>query len=233
MNQVTLHSSESLDSKPDGIILVDKPGNMTSFGVVARVRRVLSQKHGKRIKVGHTGTLDPFATGLIILTVGSECKKAQFYSKKDKIYQAKIKLGETSSTGDPEGVITKESSPAMPSLKQVEQALKQFEGIISQTPPIYSAIKIDGQRAYKLARAGKEVEMPSRQVQVFYIKLLNYKYPYLEIEVKVSSGTYIRSLAEDIGLALNTGAHCTELRRLAVGEWQVSDALALRDIMSQ
>ena len=139
----------------DGILLIDKPSNMTSFGVVARVRRVLSEKAGKKVKVGHTGTLDPFATGLMIIVVGKECKNAEKYSKLDKVYEATIRLGQTSTTGDPEGEITDVPGP-VPEFADVEKALVAFTGEITQTPPIYSAIKINGQRAYKLARKGEK-----------------------------------------------------------------------------
>lgn len=132
----------------DGIILIDKPAGMTSFGVVARMRRVLTQQANKKVKVGHTGTLDPFATGLMILVIGKECKNAGHYSKLDKVYEAIFRLGQTSSTGDPEGDIT-EVSDKQPSRADIDRILPQFTGEISQRPPMFSAIKIDGQRAYK------------------------------------------------------------------------------------
>lgn len=212
----------------DGTILIDKPAEMTSFGVVARVRRLLTQQKGTKVKVGHTGTLDPFATGLMIIVIGKECKNAEFYSKKDKVYEAMIRLGQTSTTGDPEGEIT-DISDVIPSLEQVQQALKQFIGEITQRPPIYSAIKVGGERAYKLARAGKVVEMPERQVMVYDLECINYTYPELRIRAHVSSGTYIRTLAEDIGKILRTGAYCTALRRTAIGDWKIDDAQTLQE----
>jgi tRNA pseudouridine55 synthase len=210
----------------DGIILIDKPANMTSFGVVARIRRVLSQQQSKKVKVGHTGTLDPFATGLMIIVVGKECKNASSYSKLDKVYDATIRLGQTSTTGDPEGELTDIDS-AIPSQKEIEKALDKFKGEIRQRPPIYSAIKINGERAYRLARDGKEVEMPERQVTIHSSELADYLYPYLKIRVHVSSGTYIRSLAEDIGRELGVGAYCTELRRISIADWRVDQAKLL------
>lgn len=213
----------------NGIILIDKPSGMTSFGVVARVRRVLSQKQGKKIKVGHTGTLDPFATGLMILVIGKECKNAGTYSKLDKIYEATIKLGQTSTTGDTEGEIT-EISDLVPTIQDIEKVLKKFTGEITQRPPIFSAIKIDGQRAYKLARNGKQIEMPERQVTIFELDLMDYSYPELKIRVHVSSGTYIRSLAEDMGVALDTGAYCTQLRRISISKWSVDQADSLQNM---
>ncbi|MFZ1361283.1 MAG: tRNA pseudouridine(55) synthase TruB [Candidatus Saccharimonadales bacterium] len=212
----------------DGIILIDKPANMTSFGVVARVRRVLSQRAGKKVKVGHCGTLDPFATGLLILCVGKECKNAGAYMKHDKVYEATFRLGQESTTGDPEGDVT-DISDKQPTHEEVEKVLRQFTGEIQQRPPIFSALKIDGVRAYKLARDGKEVEIPLRTITIHSLELIDYIYPELKIRTHVSSGTYIRSLGVDIGKALGTGAYCTQLRRTSIAEWQVSDAEMLAD----
>lgn len=238
----------------DGIILIDKPADMTSFGVVARVRRVLSeQQKGKeqpeqlampvpgamrktvgvshkrqRVKVGHCGTLDPFATGLLILCVGKECKNAGTYMKHDKVYEATFRLGQESTTGDPEGELT-DISGKVPTREEIEQVLSQFTGSIQQRPPIFSALKIDGVRAYKLARDGQEVEIPLRTITIHSLELIDYTYPELKIRTHVSSGTYIRSLGVDIGKALGTGAYCSELRRTSIAKWSVSDAQALAD----
>lgn len=212
--------------KEDDVILVDKPAGITSFGVVARIRRRLSEQLGKKAKVGHTGTLDPFATGLMIIVTGKECRNAMQYSKLDKEYEATFVLGKNSSTGDPEGEVT-DVSDTVPSLDAVEIVLSHFRGEITQRPPMFSAIKINGRRAYDLARKGEVVEMPERQVTVFSLELLDYTYPELKIRVHVSSGTYIRSLAEDIGKELGIGAYCTELRRTKVAEWSVVDAMPI------
>ena len=213
----------------DGILLIDKPAGMTSFGVVARVRRVLTQHYGKKVKVGHTGTLDPFATGLMIIVVGKECKNAGMYSKLDKVYEATIHLGQTSTTGDPEGEII-DVSDGVPTLEEVSEALASFTGEITQRPPIYSAIKIGGERAYKLARAGQVVDMPERQVTVHSLKLIDYTYPNITIRTHVSSGTYIRTLAEDIGATLGTGAYCTQLRRVSIADWTIDTAVSLANL---
>lgn len=210
----------------DSVLRVDKPAGITSFGVVARVRRRLSEQLGKKAKVGHTGTLDPFATGLMIIVTGKECRNAMNYSKLDKEYEAVFRLGQTSTTGDPEGEIT-DVSTIEPSREAIEAALGQFRGEITQRPPIFSAIKINGRRAYDLARKGEVVEIPERQVTVFSLELLDYEYPNVRIRTHVSSGTYIRSLAEDIGKVLETGAYCSELRRTKVGEWSVEGAWAI------
>lgn len=212
----------------DGILLIDKPAGMTSFGIVARIRRVLSEQQGKKVKVGHTGTLDPFATGLMILVIGKECKNAGLYSKLDKTYEATIRLGQTSTTGDQEGEITNVSD-VIPTQTKVKEVLEKFTGEITQRPPIYSAIKVNGQRAYKLARAGKPVEIPERQVTIHSLEIINYKYPEIQIRANVSSGTYIRTLAEDIGAALGTGAYCTQLRRVSIGKWNIAKAQTLND----
>ena len=208
--------------------MINKPAGMSSFGVVARVRRVLSRDQGRKVKVGHTGTLDPFATGLMILVIGKECRNAGDYSKLDKVYTATIRLGQNSTTGDPEGELT-DISTDTPDLASVQMTLEKFTGKITQKPPIYSAIKINGQRAYKLARAGEAVEMPERQIEIFSLELIDYSYPLIKIRTHVSSGTYIRTLAEDIGTALGTGAYCSELRRVSINKWNVSDAKKLSD----
>lgn len=212
----------------DGIILIDKPAEMTSFGVVARVRRVLTQAAQKKVKVGHTGTLDPFATGLMILVIGKECKNAEQYSKLDKVYEATFRLGQISTTGDPEGGVTNVSADE-PTREELEAVIARFRGAIMQRPPIFSAIKIAGKRAYKLARDGQEVEIPERPVTIHSLEVLEYVYPELKIRTHVSSGTYIRSLGVDIGEALGTGAYCTQLRRLSISKWSVEDAQTLTD----
>lgn len=206
------------------MILIDKPANISSFGVVSVIRRFLTSKSGKKSKVGHTGTLDPFATGLLILLVGDECKEAEKYSKLDKTYETSIMLGQNSSTGDPEGQKTK-ISDKKPSIEEIKTVLSCFIGDIKQIPPIFSAIKINGVRAYKIARSGNEtISMPERDVCIYDIDIISYSYPILSIRAHVSSGTYIRSLAFDIGSKLGTGGYCQTLRRTSVGEWSVADA---------
>jgi len=204
------------------IIFVDKPSGMSSFGAVARVRRILSQREGHKVKVGHTGTLDPFATGLLILLAGKATKKAPELTKKDKVYEATIRLGATSTTGDPEGEIA-ETGATIPTREEIEAVLPQFRGEIQQTPPAFSAIKINGQRAYKLARAGKDVEIPSRTVTIYELEITDYEAPILKIRTHVSSGTYIRTLAEDLGKALGCGAYCTELRRTKIADYDIAE----------
>ncbi|MBQ2660995.1 tRNA pseudouridine(55) synthase TruB [Candidatus Saccharibacteria bacterium] len=262
-----------MEKDENQIILVDKPAGISSFGVVAKVRGYLKSQFGHKVKVGHTGTLDPFATGLLILLSGKNTKKSNEFLKKDKVYEATLKLGFTSTTGDPEGVITETTSSkhgetktkeigisnrqiqtslvegiseaaaemerpspvktgardATPKLTDVEFAVQPLTGTISQKVPQFSAIKIDGERAYKLARAGKSFDTPTRTVTIYSIEILDYSYPFLTIRTHVSSGTYIRTLAEDIGEKLGTGAYLTALRRIKIADYQVSDAHPLSD----
>lgn len=208
----------------DKIILIDKPAGISSFGVVAKVRGKLKAEFGHKVKVGHTGTLDPFATGLLILLSGKMTKKSADFLKLDKIYEADLKLGLTSTTGDPEGEIMKKDVFLTPDINNIKSALSKFIGLIQQTPPKFSAIKINGRRAYKLAREGKDFEIPSREVTIYSIEILSYNYPELKIRVHCSSGTYIRTLAEDIGEALGTGAYLTALRRLQIGSYNIKNA---------
>ncbi len=214
----------------DRIILIDKPAGISSFGVVAKVRARLRDEFGHKVKVGHTGTLDPFATGLLILLSGKMTKKSGDFLKLDKVYEATLKLGYVSSTGDPEGEIQEYPSEGPEderSEKDVSLVLNSFVGEIEQTPPRFSAIKINGERAYKLARKGKDFEIPSRKVTIYSIEILDYNYPELKIRCHVSSGTYIRTLAEDIGKKLGTGAYLTSLRRLKIANYDVKDASVL------
>ncbi len=227
------------------ILLVDKPAGWTSFDVVAKLRGQLKATYRaqgitptkRQLKVGHAGTLDPFATGLLVLLFGEGTRQAETFLKLDKTYEATVLLGSVSTTGDPEGDVSpyvkSDSLPgSIPTEQQIRETLLQFEGTITQTPPAYSAIKIDGKRAYDLARAGKEVVIPARTVTIYSIELLSYEYPELRIRTHVSSGTYIRTLAEDIGQALGVGAYCRDLRRLTIGEWHIEDARTVVDIIS-
>ena len=219
-----------------GILLVDKPATWTSFDVVNYVRRIVAEHEGKKpknCKVGHTGTLDPFATGLLVLLIGKEyTKKAAELSKVDKTYEVTMRLGNTSTTGDPEGKITAVSD-TIPTPESIQEALEGFKGQIEQVPPAFSAIKVDGQRAYKLAREGKEVKIEPRKVTINRLELVDYSYPEVKFVADVSSGTYIRTLVEDIGNALGTGAYTTELRRTQVGSLSVDDSITPKSIDAQ
>ena len=211
------------------VILIDKPAGISSFGVVARVRRYLSQKAGKKIKVGHTGTLDPFATGLLILLSGKATKLSNQFLKLDKWYEATLCRGKTSTTGDPEGAITEVNVDRQPSYSDIEKILPDFLGNIKQTVPIFSAVKINGKRAYQLARQGQKVEMPTREIEIYELEVLSHHFPELVIRTHVSSGTYIRTLGEDLGQALGVGAYLTALRRTKVGNFDLNNAKSLTD----
>jgi len=221
-----------------GVLLVDKPKGWTSFDVVNYVRKIVAtheSKKPKNCKVGHTGTLDPAATGLLVLLVGKEyTRRAQELTKLDKTYQVTMKLGEVSSTGDQEGEIIayrngdKITPVKMPSQAEIEQVTNGFLGTSLQIPPQFSAIKISGRKAYDLARKGEKVELEPRPVKVYKIAIKNYSYPYIELEVAVSSGTYIRSLVQDIGQNLGTGAYMSDLRRTEVGAYRLDDATDIK-----
>lgn len=216
-----------------GILLIDKPKTWTSFDVVNYVRKIVAAHVGKKprnTKVGHCGTLDPLATGLLIVVIGKEyTRRAGEFTKKDKVYEVTMRLGETSTTGDAEGDKTVVSA-AVPSETAVKTALDTFQGEVMQTPPIYSAMKINGQRAYKLARAGKEVELTARPVTIHENDLVSYDYPVISFTSHVSSGTYIRSLVEDIGKQLGTGAYMTDLRRSSIGDFTLDTAITITDL---
>ena len=216
-----------------GILLVDKPKEWTSFDVVNYVRKMVAiaeEKKPKNLKVGHTGTLDPMATGLLVLLIGKEyTRKATELSTHDKTYAVTMKLGETSTTGDIEGEKSVISTDK-PTQKALQDALEGLQGHIMQKPPIYSAVKINGQRAYKLAREGKMVELEPRPVTIYSLELTDYTYPLVKFTARVSSGTYIRSLVEDLGAVLKTGAYMSDLRRTEVGNYKLQDAQTVKNI---
>lgn len=211
-------------------LLVDKPKGWTSFDAVARIRREASKQLGeKKVKVGHAGTLDPFATGLLIIGVGREAtKRIDEFKQQKKVYLAEIELGAVSDSYDSEGEITRFEVKDIPSKAEIKQVLNSFLGKIRQIPPMYSAKKVAGKRLYELARQGKEVERQPAKVEIYKIKLKNYSFPVLKIKVVCSSGTYIRSLAYDIGQKLGVGAYCRELRRLKIGKYSVRIAIKLK-----
>ena len=237
----------------DGMLLIDKPSGWTSFDVVAKVRSELrkslkskaeSEKDkntglstlsfiastpSRKVKVGHTGTLDPLATGLLIIVVGTYCKRAGEFSGMDKVYEVTMTLGQTSTTGDNEGEKTLVND-TQPSEEAMRKSLEKFTGSIMQTPPIYSAIKIGGQRAYKLAREGKEVKLEPRPATIYRITDMSYTYPIVTFTTKVSSGTYIRSLVQDIGEDLGTGAYMSALQRTEVGGYKITNAQDISEL---
>jgi len=207
-------------------LLIDKETQWTSNDVVAFLRGKLKIK-----KIGHAGTLDPFATGLLIVGVGKESTiRLDEFKNLDKTYEAILQLGEISTTQDPEGKIEKTNFSGQITLEQVQTVLDNFLGKQKQTPPMHSAKRVKGQRLYKLARQGIEIEREAVDIEIYNIKLLDYKYPKLKIEIKCSTGTYIRQLAQDIGEALGSGAYCLELRRTRIGEYSVNDAKGVKEV---
>jgi len=208
------------------IFAIYKPKGPTSNDMVQLVKRKLGVK-----KVGHAGTLDPLATGVLVIGVGREATRqlAQIV-KKEKEYIAKIKFGENSTTDDEEGKKVKIKIAKIPTTSQVKAVVEQFQGNILQLPPIYSAVKIKGKKAYKLARAGEKVELKHRQVEIKKIKILNYQWPYLKLQVITGPGVYIRALARDIGEKLGVGGYLADLERVRVGDFTKNDVILLEKI---
>ena len=206
-----------------GFLNINKPAGMSSFDVIRRLRRCLPRK----AKVGHAGTLDPFAEGVLVVCVGPATRLAECVQAQPKRYRAGIVLGATSATDDPEGEIAPTPGAAAPPPRAVADAVAAFVGRIQQVPPAHSAVHVDGRRAYKLARAGEKVELAAREVLVHAIEVLGYDWPRLDLEVTCGSGTYIRSLARDIGERLGVGGYCAALTRAAVGPFRLADAADL------
>ncbi len=211
-----------MDSPSDvaGILLVDKPKGRTSFSLVGELRRRLGVKC-----IGHAGTLDPFATGVMVMLIGREYTKlSDRFLGCSKEYLAEVFLGQSTDTYDCDGVVTSQS-PLIPSLEEIQDALLSFQGTILQVPPMYSAKKIQGKKLYELARQGKEIE---REPVAITLKtsFLQYNYPYLQLKVECSKGTYIRSIAHDLGQQLKCGAHLTQLQRTKSGSFDLKDCLS-------
>lgn len=208
----------------DGVLALDKPAGITSHDVVQQLRRLSGQR-----RIGHAGTLDPLATGLLLLCFGRSTRLVEYLIGQPKAYTATIRLGQTTDTYDADGTIVDER-PADVSLAQIESALAGFRGTIQQLAPVYSAIKRDGQPLYKRARRGEDVERPSREVTFYDLRLISWEEPWLVVHAHCSSGTYIRSLAHDLGKALGCGGHIAALRRTAIGPVTVDQAVPLADL---
>lgn len=216
------------------VLYFDKPLGWTSFNLVNRVRGVLSRHIGvKKLKVGHAGTLDPLATGVMILCTGKNTKLIESFQYQTKEYIATIKLGATTPSFDLETEIDAEYPVEHITEDLVKQTLNKFIGEIKQIPPTYSAIKINGKRAYEYARKGDEVELKPKTLVIDEIELLDYKMPEIVVRVVCSKGTYIRALARDIGEALNSGGHLTALRRTRIGDIRVENCLQYDDFVKE
>jgi tRNA pseudouridine55 synthase len=210
-------------SSPEGhVILVDKPLEWTSFDVVKKLKYALNIK-----KVGHAGTLDPLATGLLILCTGKKTKEIESYQKQDKEYEGTLVIGQTTPSFDLETEPSEPVDISSISEKDILNAAQEFVGTIDQTPPIFSAVKVAGKRAYSHARKGNTVEMKSRKVRITTFEIININLPEIRFAVNCSKGTYIRSLANDFGKALGVGAYLKQLRRTKIGTFSVDNALTI------
>lgn len=218
---------KNAEQKYDGILLVNKPVGLSSHDVVQKIRRITSTS-----KVGHTGTLDPLAEGLLVLCLGRSTKIAQFLTGYDKTYQAVITLGKESKTYDSEGIDENTPENQIPEIDKIklESLLNKFRGNIIQTVPYFSAIHVDGKRLYESARNNEEVQLPQREVTINELKLIDYNQPELSIEISCSKGTYIRSLAHDIGQTLGCGAYLSQLKRTQVADFKLDDSFTIKEI---
>ena len=208
-----------------GFLNVDKPVGITSHDVVKRIRRLLNIK-----KIGHTGTLDPLATGVLVLCLGRATRLIQFLDESEKVYHTRIRLGIETDTNDREGTPVRQTDPSIITYEAVEAACRMFVGEMQQVPPMYSAIKKNGTRLYKLARAGETVDREPRTVRIDEIRIVSFHNPMLALSITCSRGTYIRSLAHDLGHTLNCGAHLDQLRRTRSGPFTIDSARTLEEI---
>jgi tRNA pseudouridine55 synthase len=212
-------------ASPFGVLNINKPADWTSRDVVNRVQGLV-----RPAKAGHAGTLDPLATGVLVVCVGKATRLIEYVQQQPKPYEAGFLLGRRSDTDDVEGSVEELPSPPVPTREQIDSHLPRFMGTIDQRPPAYSAVKIGGKRAYKLARAGERVEMPSRKVHVDELVVREYDYPLLRLGIVCGSGTYIRSLGRDLAEALGTAAVMSELCRMAVGDFRLDDAVPVEEL---
>ena len=222
------------DYKEGQLILIDKPLEWTSFQVVNKVRWLIKQQFKiKKIKVGHAGTLDPLATGLLILCVGKFTKKIDTYQAQEKEYTGTITLGATTPSYDLETEIDERFDYSSITSGEINKATLQFIGEIQQQPPIFSALKKDGKRLYEFARAGEKVEIPKRTIQISAFEITNIDLPNVDFRIVCSKGTYIRSLAFDFGKSLNNGAHLSALRRTKIGDYSVENGVSIEAFEDQ
>lgn len=223
-----------VDFKEGYIAIIDKPLEWTSTDVVRKIKYALQHRLGyKKIKIGHAGTLDPLATGVLIVCIGKATKMVNELQAEEKEYVADIELGATTPSYDLEHPIDKYYPTDHITREKIEQALRDLSGERLQAPPIYSAKKVEGVRAYEFARAGEEVELKKALINIYEMEILSLEMPHLKIRVRCSKGTYIRSLANEIGIALDSGAHLTGLRRTRSGGFTVENAYNLENFMEK
>jgi tRNA pseudouridine55 synthase len=217
------------DDIQDGkMLLVDKPLTWTSFDVVKYIRKSLVSKFKiKRIKVGHAGTLDPLATGLLIICIGKQTKQISIYQNLSKTYTGKFKLGETTPSYDAETEVNKSFNYDHIKEKDIINLSQKFTGKLMQKPPIFSALKKNGKRMYEYARENKKIEIQEREINIYEFEIIKFTDPYIEFKITCSKGTYIRSIANDFGEKLNSGSYLSELRRINIGEFSVLNALQI------
>jgi tRNA pseudouridine55 synthase len=218
-------NSQDVKNAISGVLVVDKPVGMTSHDVVQAIRNGTGLR-----RAGHTGTLDPRASGVLVILVGPAVRLSEYVSASDKRYQAIIRMGGTTDTYDAEGKVTPTENPVNVTEAQFEEALKTFVGEIEQTPPAYSAVKVQGRKAYEMARKGEEVDLTPRIITVHHLEVLEWAPPEVVIDVHCSSGTYVRSLANDLGVKLGSGAYLVGLRRTKSGRFSLRDATPLRKL---
>lgn len=222
-----------LNKKPSGFLIINKQKDVTSHDVIDEIRKITGQQ-----KAGHAGTLDPFATGVLVVGINKATRLLEFVESKSKTYLATLSLGKTSDTYDRTGIIQTSASPSKPTKKEIKNVLNLFIGTVEQRPPAHSAIKINGRRLYKIARQAratgraieKQIDIPARKVNIISIKLISYDYPSLKIKTVTGKGAYIRSLAHDIGQKLKTGALLEELERRAIDNFQIEDSISIPDL---
>lgn len=213
------------------ILLFDKPFDWSSFDLVKKIRYAIKKYAGKDIKVGHAGTLDPYATGLLILCTGKMTKKIEQIQGLEKEYTGTIKLGKTTPSYDLETEPDQEFPTEHITIDSISESMKSFIGINDQIPPVYSAKMINGKRAYELARKGETIEMKPNPITIYAFELKHYADNIVEFEVKCSKGTYIRSLANDLGKKLNSGAHLSSLKRTAIGHYKLENAMTIEEFI--
>ena len=226
MEKFNIDSFSSIDIKEGKVILIDKPINWTSFDVVKYIRKSLEHKFKiKKIKVGHAGTLDPLATGLLIICIGKQTKNISKYQDLAKTYTGKFKLGESTPSFDAETDVNEKFEYDHITINNLKKLANEFIGNSLQKPPIFSAIKKDGKRLYNYARENKEIEIDKREIQIYDFEILDFNSPYVEFKIDCSKGTYIRTIANDFGKRLNSGSYLYELRRTKIGEFSVLNAI--------
>ena len=215
--------------RPSGIINLNKPAGMSSARAVSIVKRLLP----RGTKIGHAGTLDPFATGVLLLLVGKSTRLCERLMDEPKQYEATVKLGATTPTDDPDSPETLTPDAPRPALEPLREAIQRFQGTIRQRPPAFSALKVGGKRAYDLARRGREVSLEPREVRIDAIELLDYDWPFVRLRIDCGRGTYIRAIARDLGEALGVGGYLTSLCRTRVGRFALDTAANLEQLSAE